>query len=645
MNRTRYQNKVAKRARDFYKKNSRGKLIWACGAGKSRASVAIASELDAKSILVCAPSIQLVSQLLGDYRERFKDAKFLCVCSDSSVATHRDEAKMDPMELGIDVTTDPEDVASFLRKRGRKIVVTTYQSGESLCRGAESLVFDFGVFDESHRTAGSGALSRMMLDDANVRIKKRLFMTATERRYKGKSDEILCMSDKAMYGDDIDVVSFAKAVEYGWLCDYKILAITVTEQEIKDVIEQRKGVQVSEAEMSAIANEVASAIVLKKVMDKKKLKRAISFHSTVSAAKRFQSLINAAGEKAFHVNGEMSSKLRGSILQKFESSDRAVITNAQCLSEGVDIPSVDCVLFCDPKKSVVDIVQASGRAMRTSESKKYGYIVVPAIVSSDDREEIESKAYEAIISVIRAMGSVDERIIARICGSKSDRGKTPLLCDEDPIEIDFEFSLSDLSQKIREKMVSRTRGLVQFWPFEKAREWARSSGIRSRRAWVCASKPFGLPQRPFEAYFSCGWRDWSDFLGVKKIARRKSNGRNIVDFIAAREWARRSGAKSALEWKLLKKPEWIPSCPHLVYKNSGWSGLSDFLGLGSRPRPRKETAFDFQEAREWARKSGISNGNQWKCSENLIPIGISMYPEYYYRNKGWKGWPDFLGKT
>ena len=318
------------------------------------------------------------------------------------------------MDLGIDVTTDPEAVASFLSKptEAVKVVMTTYQSGRVVSEGAgkAKAAFDLGVFDEAHKTVGSdGGLFAHLLSDANLPIARRVFMTATERQYRGNSDDILSMDDESVYGPVFDQLTFKAALELEppILCDYRIISIVVTKAEIERLIREQAFVRSDGKEWSleSDAPTFAALVALRKSIEKHGINHTVSFHRSIKRAKEFAEL-NAEASKAepslgslqsFHVSGSDSTGTRAAILDRFVDAVPSLITNARCLTEGVDVPAIDAVLFADPRQSKIDIVQAAGRAMRRFEGKKLGYIIVPVIID-EDSDEPSDDAFDQIIS-------------------------------------------------------------------------------------------------------------------------------------------------------------------------------------------------------------------------------------------------------
>ena len=354
---------------------------------------------------------------------------WIAVCSDEEVSLE-DEPAMQEQDLDIEVTTDPAVITEFFSESNAelKILITTYQSGKVVSAGVKKakVKFDLGIYDEAHKTVGhKDKLFSYLLYDNNLPVHRRIFMTATEKQYRGNSGDVLSMDDESLYGNIIDQLSFKAALEQDppILSDYKIVTTIILQSEIDNLIRKNVGVKPdgNDWENVSDASTFASLILLRKLIKETGIKHAVSFHRSIKRAKEFRQLnIDAEqvdkslGElETFHLSGEDGSGERTATLQRFENSSIGLITNARCLTEGVDVPAIDAVLFADPKQSKIDIVQAAGRALRVYDGKKYGYIVVPIVINENDASSSD-KAFDQIISVVSALGANDERIIRRI---------------------------------------------------------------------------------------------------------------------------------------------------------------------------------------------------------------------------------------
>ena len=488
----------------FGENNSRGKLIHPCGAGKSLTGFWIFKELQAKNALIAVPSLFLVKQTLKEWAKestaRNETFDWIVICSDEKSNDFSDEPSMRKIDLGIKVDTDKEKIAEFLNNQNskNKIVITTYQSGQSLIDGirlANNFSFDFGIFDEAHKTAGDKNKSfAKLLHDENVLVQKRLFMTATERVYKGDSDKIISMDDEEIYGKVIHQLSFKSALEQDppVLSKYKIVTNRVNKKYIQDLINENKLVRANNKQWSydADCSTFASLISLRQLVKQENLKHVVSFHSSIPRSKEFKllndQLNNFSSEfgtlHTSQISGKDSSGVRTKVLSEFKSFEPSLITNARCLTEGVDIPVIDAVLFADPKKSTVDIVQAAGRAMRRCEGKEYGYIIVPIIVDEDEEGSIHKDSFKQIINVISAMGMNDDRIIAEFQALVFKQTRETNICDFDFESVAESINLKDFYLNIQNKVWDRLSFAKSFIDESTFANWMRTATTLSEKS-------------------------------------------------------------------------------------------------------------------------------------------------------------------
>ncbi|NOT98522.1 MAG: DEAD/DEAH box helicase family protein [Sideroxydans sp.] len=430
--------------------NDRATVVMACGTGKSLVSLWAAEQHDCKNILVLVPSLALVRQLLHEWLretawERFT---FMCVCSDPTVAKGADALVVHQADLDFPVTTESTVVSRFLSKPfdGIKIVFSTYQSAQVVAAGlpvgADGMVqpFDLAIFDEAHKTASrEGTRFSFALEDANLPIRKRLFFTATPRHYdirkkdnEGDNTLVYSMDKPAVYGPVIHTLSFAEAARRGIICDYKVVISVVTSDMVND--ELLKHGEVMVAGDTVKARQVALQIALQKAVEKYGVSRIFTFHGSVAAARSFTSTdgegihYHLPDFTTLHVSGEMPTSRREDNMKAFRQANKAVMSNARCLTEGVDVPAVDMVAFISPRKSKVDIVQATGRAMRKSPGKEFGYVMVPLFVEQAADESIEAAlhrtGFDDIWDLLGAMREQDEVLTDIIRQMREDKGRT-----------------------------------------------------------------------------------------------------------------------------------------------------------------------------------------------------------------------------
>ena len=491
-----HQKNALDRCGEFFsdETNARGKIIHPCGSGKSLTGYWISQLLKSNTILIAVPSLALVRQTLNSWtRESVANGiemDWIAVCSDGDVK-NSDDPSMHAVDLGIEVDTDPDVIASFLSKssRGPKILITTYHSGRAVSAGVKKAgaVFDLGIYDEAHKTVGKKdkTFAHLLFDD-NVKVKRRVFMTATEREFKGDSNEILSMDDEMVYGVIIDHLSFKEALEQTppVLSDYKIVTTFVTKSEIKHLLDENEFIKSSGKNWSveSDAATIAALIALRKLLKERDIKHVVSFHNSIIRSKEFMEL-NVQATKSqesfgdlasFHVSGKDSVGNRAAKLDRFVSVAPSLITNARCLTEGVDVPAIDAVLFADPKQSKIDIIQAAGRALRKFAGKDFGYIIIPVIIDEGDDDLIES-SFGQIINVISALGMSDQRIVEEFKSLVSGRRGSGKIMEMDipkiATNIDFQELLSNIEILVWDRL-SFAKSVIGEGDFTK---WMRES--------------------------------------------------------------------------------------------------------------------------------------------------------------------------
>ena len=671
------------------KKARRGKLIMPCGSGKSLTAYWIAGDLDARRIVIAVPSLALIRQTLKVWlRETMANRQavdWICVCSDESAGRiERDDVTVLRQDLGVPCLTAPDEIAAWLKRKhsGLTVVFTTYQSGEALAQAARSARyrFDLGIMDEAHKTVGdTDKLFSHLLHDANLPIRRRLFMTATERRYAGQSDTVLSMDNPAIYGETFHLLSFKRALEYDppILSDYKIISIAVSRDEVAELIRKNVFVKPHKGRWNKEieADMLASLVALRKAMAKHPIRHAVSFHSSIQRAELFK-IHNDAFSSAFpkfgkletfHVSGKTPTGTRARIIGEFAQTQRGLITNARCLTEGVDVPGIDCVLFADPRRSAVDIVQAVGRALRPAPGKKLGYVIVPILHDADATPDdiFESDSFQEVLTTLRALAANDDRIIEYYRAASQGRQRT----GGGSVEFDLDERLAqriDLTLFVREIDLRCWDRLAKLsWrPFEEARSFARKLKLKSNLDWLAFCKgemphlgklPADVPVKPHRAYANRGWAGMGDWLGTGRIANQF---REFRSFREARAFARKLKLKSQAEWSALcegqmarlgRLPEDIPTKPFRTYANKGWAGMGDWLGTGRIADQLKEYR-PFRKARAFARKLKLKNQTKWFafCKGAVprlgrLPDDIPACPSQVYADKGWKGMGDWLG--
>lgn len=475
-------------AHDHFKTVDRGKLIMACGTGKTFTSLKIAEkETGGKGIvLFLVPSIALLGQTLREWTADADHAfNAICICSDSNVSRKRskneDTDGFSVVDLALPASTDVKGILKqFDQIRQSEshpltVVFSTYQSIEVIAEAQSALIekqgnqenpfgiFDLIICDEAHRTTGvtladddESAFVKVHNNDF-LQAKKRLYMTATPRLFSDDSkskaaqaDAVLCsMDDESIYGAEIYRIGFGEAVNQGLLSDYKVLILTVSEADMtvpvqKMVADKTHEINADDASkligcINALSKKILGDEGILKDSDPEPMRRAVAFCQNIKVSEKttrifnetkdvyFESLSTEAREalvsvNAQHIDGGMNTPTRDEKLSWLKAaSDDAhecrILSNVRCLSEGVDVPSLDAVLFLSARNSQVDVVQSVGRVMRRAPGKKYGYIIIPVVVPVDiepDKALNDNERFKVVWTVLNALRAHDDRFNATV---------------------------------------------------------------------------------------------------------------------------------------------------------------------------------------------------------------------------------------
>lgn len=470
-----HQTEALECVRDGFAEADRGKLIMACGTGKTFTGLKIAEELVGTGgrVLVLVPSLALMSQTIREWSiDSQTPLRSFAVCSDAAVGKRRrdrgDIAEIELHDLDYPATTNAIKFASKASRPAPErmtVVFSTYQSIQVIS-DAQKLhglpEFDLIICDEAHRTTGATLADE---DESNfvkvhnqdfIAAKKRLYMTATPRVFgdavKAKAGEasavLASMDDETIYGKTLFTRGFGWAVENGLLTDYKVLVLAVDEAMVSGGVQNR----LRDSDNSLLLDDATKIIGCYKALVKSGLKnelagdgqpmqRALAFCKDIAASKlirtEFQSVISEylASEEGIqalgdieplevqvrHVDGTMGAKERNAHLDWLKESHgdqiARILSNARCLSEGVDVPALDAILFMHPRKSQIDVVQSVGRVMRRAEGKRMGYVILPIGVPAGVTPEEalnDNERYRVVWQILNALRSHDERFDATI---------------------------------------------------------------------------------------------------------------------------------------------------------------------------------------------------------------------------------------
>jgi superfamily II DNA or RNA helicase len=657
-----HQIKALKQAvKHFVKEdNSRGKLIFPCGSGKSLTGYWITQELKSKSTIIAVPSLSLVKQTLDVYLREIvakgKKVKWLCICSDEGIGSEEDIV-FKTENLGVPCQTDPIYIKKWLleNKDENIVIFTTYQSGRIIAEVSKDLKFKFdvGIFDEAHKTVGSDKkLFSHLLFEENIAIDKRIFMTATERFYAGSKDDIISMDDEDIYGYTFAQMSFKEAIEMELLTDYKVITIVVKQSEIADFIKDNNLVQLNDKwKKETEARSLASMLALRKAMKLYPIKNAVSFHSSIDKAVRNKELqtyitdtYNYTPIDTFTVSGKMPTTKRNIIVKEFADSPKALITNARCLTEGVDVPNIDCIVFSDPRKSKVDIVQALGRALRKKEGKDWGYVILP-VVYDDITQEIDNENFNEILAIVRGLASNDDRIIEYF-KDKKEVGSSTKKENTDQFQFEVFSDYMDANQLSEQLQIKLWDKLSHFnWmSFEEAKVFVFNALINNTYEWRefahSSKRPINLPSIPNLVYKDSGWISWGDFFGTKRISNKL---KTFLPYFEARELLMKKEIKNHKELRQFliseDRPNNFPGNPKHTYLNNGWISWEHFFDN------KKIEYLIFEEAKTFVHSQKFKNQIEWRefCKSERKPSNIPSNPMSVYKDNGWINMGDWLG--
>lgn len=458
-----HQTEAIEAVLNGFQSADRGKLIMACGTGKTFTSLKIAEALTngTGNVLFLVPSISLLNQTLLEWSAQCKyEYSVFAICSDPKASAASDEGGR-VSDTIIPATTNIERlIANYTfgwSETGIKLFFSTYQSIDVISQFQKrtGLKFDLIICDEAHRTTGVTLAGEDESDFVKVHSndfiqgKKRLYMTATPRIYgdesKAKANEksaLLCsMDDEEIYGTEFYRLGFSESVALGLLSDYKVIVLAVDENYVSRTLQNLITTHDSEliledaVKIMGCLNGLSKRTVFEGeedyfANDPAPMKRAVAFNSSIAASKKFVSLFSEIQDELKlygydesvisveldHVDGTDNALFRKNRIDwlKEDTPDGhcRVLSNARCLSEGIDVPALDAVMFLNPRNSIVDIIQSVGRVMRKTEGKNYGYIILPiGIPAGMEPEEAlsDNQRYKIVWDVLQALRAHDDR--------------------------------------------------------------------------------------------------------------------------------------------------------------------------------------------------------------------------------------------
>ena len=591
-----------------FKAAARGKLIMACGTGKTFTSLKIAEAQTGrgKRVLFLVPSLSLLSQTLTEWtQESATQLHSFAVCSDSDVGKKRtkedDRVQTFTHELRYPATTDPRRLAAEMAKRHdsdhMSVVFSTYHSLDVISKAQHQHglpAFDLVICDEAHRTTGAtfsdddeSSFVRVH-DNAFLNAAKRLYMTATPRIYgdsakaSAEKDMVaLCsMDDAALYGHEFHVITFSEAVRRGLLVDYKVIVLAIEESHVSRRLQGLLSDESNQLKVDDAAKIIGCWKALAKqgltenlAGDEAAMRRAVAFCQVIEVsngarkhkvsskniASMFQAVVNAYQEsetlddtarlacEAQHVDGSMNASEKEAKLDWLKATvpdgTCRILSNVRCLSEGVDVPALDAVLFLTPRNSPVEVVQSVGRVMRKAEGKNRGYVVLPVVIPAgiEPHEALnDNKTYAVVWQVLQALRSHDDRFDAMVnkldligkdtrkmeviaitdkiqkkSGQKGENKKeagkgaftlgAPSVRSDDAGQVNLEFEIGEIERAIYAKLVQKV-GNRHHWE-DWANDIAKIARTHIDRITGILHNPKNLREREAFATFARALRD------------------------------------------------------------------------------------------------------------------------------------------
>ena len=463
--------------------SGRGRVIMASGSGKTLVGLWAHERLNSQRTLVVVPSLFLVQQMMEVWTaNRSRPFDFLAVCSDETVVSSLDSSVSSVSGIGVPVTTNPADIREFLEGNGDRVIFSTYQSSPRVAEAMSDTELRFGLIiaDEAHQLAGNTDREfATCLSDNTIPADRRIFFTATPRYFTGKSLkvagendlEVASMDNVELFGPEAHRLSFGEAIKRDLLSDYQVVVVGVTDREAYELA--REGAFVEFKGEQTDARSLARQIGLAKAMLDYDLHRVISFHSRVKLARQFSASFRDVIENlpsdcspqgtliSDYVSGTMPTgerRVKLNHLRNAGGNETTLITNARCLSEGVDVPSLDGVAFIDPRRSQIDIVQAVGRAIRKTGNKNLGTILIPVLVpdGADEETILDESVFKPVWDVVRALRNHDEELADQLDAARRKKGREGILtCDELPGKIILDLPGAIVGSKFIDAIITR----------------------------------------------------------------------------------------------------------------------------------------------------------------------------------------------
>ena len=418
-----------------YKDNNLGHVESACGTGKTYIAQQVDKSLKNLLSVMFEPSLSVLSQTYVEFanQSHAENSKVNFLLIGSDIDTDGDmEFKGGDLNLHTDPVKIREVIDASIKKKTKLIVICTYQSSDKLAEACKKnttkklkeIKFDFGIFDEAHKTVGQvGKQFTLMLEDTNLVIKKRLFMTATPKMYQGalnddNESDVISMDNEKYYGKKIFCYGVGTAIKDKVLTNYDIISLVVTDDEMEKLIKKHKLVKFKKEFSDVESNYLGIILLLLKKMHDGTINHLLTYHNTVARAKKFyefmekiNGIMKGKPICANSFDGSTSMSKRNKLIAEFTKSGNGVLCTARVLNEGVNIPIIDSVCFVDERNSTIDIVQCVGRMLRKYQGKDMAHVFIPTFIKSLDDDELNGSTFGNTVRIIKAMKTTDEEIV------------------------------------------------------------------------------------------------------------------------------------------------------------------------------------------------------------------------------------------
>jgi len=617
-----YQRKAIDAAINSFKEHSRATIVMACGTGKTLVALWIAQKMQAQTILVLMPSLLLIKQTIEAWTQQnpWLLYKYMAVCSDTKLLDD-DTLDVDVKDCCFNVCTDKEQINLFLKDdtTSTKIIFCTYLSSPLL---PKDYGFHLAIFDEAHRIAQEHNENfNYCLSDKRVLIHKRLFLTATPKIYairNNKEKSEYSMDNKAKYGPIVYELGFAEAIKHNIICDYRVIISCITDETVNEIIHNTY-INVKNKKLDTIL--IAHLAALRLAMHDYPISKGIVFVKDIADTKKFtesQRITKLLDATVLDVNGSMKHDEHAAVMEEFKNKKRAIISNARCLSEGVDIPQIELVGFMTPKKSKIDIIQALGRVLRKKEGKELGYILLPLYIKKDDNLEeiIEHSDYKFIKNILSAIKHYDTSFV-EYSGQHSINIKKRKRSKRAKIEFsDVDTHMHDIVDAIEIQLIN---SVSEDWyeSLEEAKRWKENNG-----SWIV---PYN--ERKNKKYtkiirWMCNQRH---FINNKELSQEKIDILKSLEFPFDAQEERDKRNYEIIE-KYLKEHHKFPTCKDIERSAYNW--------LYNKRKLILDNKHDIWATRiqSLIESCGINNGIILKSRINIVEQNVEYLEQYYAKH-------------